>query len=162
MSNLNPNARSRRWLAPIYIALAAAVAQGWTERLHGTEVGSAPQAAVDLRASNAGGGAAGETGRRGGQAATFTASVSAYCKGRCCCGPKARGITASGLRAAQGMVAAASVFRFGTSLLIGGKVYTVQDRGGAIVGNRIDLYEPRGHRAALAFGRRTMKVRVLP
>ena len=37
-------------------------------------------------------------------------------------------------------VAASSQFAFGTKLNINGHVYTVEDRGGAIKGNKIDVY----------------------
>ncbi len=86
--------------------------------------------------------------------------VTAYCGCSRCCG-KSTGITASGNRAIQGVtVAAPSKFAFGTKLNIGGNIYTVQDRGGAIKGNRIDIYFS-SHAAALAWGRRTLPVSVV-
>ena len=86
--------------------------------------------------------------------------VTAYCGCSRCCG-KSTGITASGARAVQGVtVAAPAKFAFGTKLNIGGNVYTVQDRGGAIQGNRIDIYFS-SHQAALAWGRRTLPVSVM-
>lgn len=57
-----------------------------------------------------------------------------------CCG-KVDGITASGVRATVGRtVAAPSTFPFGTVLFIEGIGYrTVEDRGGSIKGQRLDV-----------------------
>lgn len=86
---------------------------------------------------------------------TFT--VTAYCPCKKCCG-KTNGKTASGkIATANHTVAASKQFAFGTQLVIGGKVYTVEDRGGAIKGNRIDIFFA-SHKAALQFGRKKMKV----
>ncbi len=83
--------------------------------------------------------------------------ITAYCPCAKCCG-KSNGRTASGKIATAGhTVAASTQFAFGTQLVIGGKVYTVEDRGGAISGNRIDIFFS-SHQAALKFGRKTMKV----
>jgi 3D (Asp-Asp-Asp) domain-containing protein len=49
-------------------------------------------------------------------------------------------------------------YPFGTKVYIDGLgTYTVQDRGGKIKGNHIDVWFP-SHRAAVKFGRRRMKV----
>ncbi len=86
--------------------------------------------------------------------------VTAYCGCPKCCG-KSTGITASGAKATQGVtVAAPARFAFGTRLNIGGNIYTVQDRGGAINGNRIDIYFS-SHQAALAWGVRRLPVSVM-
>ena len=55
--------------------------------------------------------------------------------------------------AKQGVTIAAdtNVLPFGTVVLIDGHEYTVQDRGGAIKGNRIDVYF-ESHEEALQFG----------
>ena len=91
---------------------------------------------------------------------TITMVVTAYCPCRKCCG-KTDGITASGVKAKQGVTVAADTrFPFGTKLEIDGKIYTVQDRGGAIKGNRIDLYF-ESHQSALNFGRQTKEVTIL-
>lgn len=83
--------------------------------------------------------------------------VTAYCSCSKCCG-KSNGRTASGTRATAGRtVAASSKFAFGTKLNINGQVYTVEDRGGAINGNRIDIYV-NSHAAALAWGVRYLPV----
>ena len=85
--------------------------------------------------------------------------ITAYCACSKCCG-KQTGITASGTRATAGRtVAASSQFSFGTKLLINGKVYTVEDRGGAIKGNKIDIYMDT-HSQALAWGVKYLPVQV--
>lgn len=86
--------------------------------------------------------------------------VTAYCSCAKCCG-KTNGITASGVKAtANHTIAAPNTFAFGTQLLINGKTYTVEDRGGAIQGNRIDIYM-NSHSEALAWGVRYLDVEVL-
>lgn len=65
-----------------------------------------------------------------------------YCACEQCCG-KTNGTTASGAKAQDGITVAAdtSVLPFGTKLYIEGVgERTVQDRGGAIKGNVIDVY----------------------
>ena len=86
--------------------------------------------------------------------------VTAYCSCAKCCG-KTTGITASGTRATAGRtIAAPARFAFGTKLSLNGKVYTVEDRGGAISGNKIDLYVS-SHAEALAWGVRYLPVSVV-
>jgi 3D (Asp-Asp-Asp) domain-containing protein len=97
-----------------------------------------------------------------------TVVTTGYCPCEACCGPNSpaaggAGLTASGERPHQGVTVAAdwSVFPAGTRLFIqnvGRRV--VQDRGGRIVGERIDVFF-RAHQEALAFGRRRLRVRVL-
>lgn len=74
--------------------------------------------------------------------------LTAYCPCSRCCGiysNPSRPTTASGTIAQQGRtVAADSNFEFGTVLYIDGLgLRTVEDRGGAIKGNRIDVYMDR-------------------
>lgn len=89
-----------------------------------------------------------------------TYKITAYCPCAKCCG-KATGRTASGTRATAGRtVAASSQFSFGTQLNIGGHVYTVEDRGGAIKGNKIDIYV-NSHAEALQWGVRYLPVNVV-
>ena len=89
-----------------------------------------------------------------------TYKITAYCSCAKCCG-KATGRTASGTRATAGRtVAASSQFSFGTQLNIGGHVYTVEDRGGAINGNKIDIYV-NSHSEALRWGVRYLPVNVV-
>ena len=86
--------------------------------------------------------------------------VTAYCSCSKCCG-KQTGITASGTRATAGRtIAASSQYSFGTKLLINGNVYTVEDRGGAIKGNKIDIYMDT-HSQALAWGVKYLPVQVV-
>lgn len=86
--------------------------------------------------------------------------VTAYCACMQCCG-KTNGITASGTQAtANRTVAAPSTFAFGTKVVINGITYTVEDRGGAIQGNRIDIYM-NSHAEALQWGVRYVDVEVL-
>lgn len=69
-----------------------------------------------------------------------TYKITYYCACSKCCG-KSTGITASGAKATPGVtIAAPSNFSFGTKLSINGKIYTVQDRGSAINGNRLDIF----------------------
>ena len=93
-------------------------------------------------------------------ASAGTYKITAYCPCAKCCG-KATGRTASGTRATAGRtVAASGKFAFGTQLNIGGHVYTVEDRGGAIKGNKIDIYV-NSHSEALRWGVRYLPVSVV-
>ena len=89
----------------------------------------------------------------------FTAT--AYCGCSKCCG-KSTGKTASGTKATQGRtVAMPSSYKFGTKIEIQEiGTYIVEDRGGAIKGNRIDIYFSN-HQSALNFGRRTVYLKVV-
>jgi 3D (Asp-Asp-Asp) domain-containing protein len=93
--------------------------------------------------------------------------VTAYCPCKKCCGPEAAGITASGMRVSHNaghFVAADSHFPFHTRLIIpgyaGGKPVPVLDRGGAIKGNKLDVFFPT-HEQALKWGRRKLAVMIL-
>ena len=89
-----------------------------------------------------------------------TYKVTAYCPCSKCCG-KSTGRTASGTKATPGRtVAASSKFAFGTKLNIGGHVYTVEDRGGAVNGNKIDIFVS-SHSEALVWGVRYLPVSVV-
>lgn len=77
--------------------------------------------------------------------------LTAYCGCSKCCG-KSTGITASGAKAkANHTIAAPKNFAFGTKIEIDGNIYVVEDRGGAIKGNKIDVYF-NSHSEALNFG----------
>ena len=81
--------------------------------------------------------------------------VTHYCACTRCCGPNAQGITASGKRVAEGMVAMSSHYPFGTQIMINGVMYTVEDRGGSGIENdisRVDIFVP-DHNYALRLGR---------
>ncbi len=85
------------------------------------------------------------------QEQTFT--VTAYCPCEKCCGAYANGYTATGEKATQGVTIAADpdVLPMGTEIELDGHTYTVQDTGGAIAGNRLDLYFD-SHEDALRWG----------
>lgn len=89
----------------------------------------------------------------------FTAT--AYCGCAKCCG-KSTGKTASGTTATAGRtVVMSSSYSFETKIEIQGMgIYIVEDRGGAIKGNRIDIFFSN-HQKALDFGRRTVYLKVL-
>ena len=92
--------------------------------------------------------------------ASATGGKTYNCSYAKCCG-KTTGRTASGTKATAGRtVAAPSNFAFGTKLNIGGHIYTVEDRGGAIKGNKIDIYM-NSHQAALQWGVRYLTVSVV-
>lgn len=96
--------------------------------------------------------------------------ATAYCSCKKCCGKYAENrpkdengeeivITASGTRAKAGRTIAVdkSVIPFGTEIIIDGKTYIAEDTGGAIKGNRIDIYFDN-HDEALNFGKKTITV----
>ncbi len=110
----------------------------------------------------------------------ITLEATGYCKCGECCGWKRNllmqpvyaygsmkgdkkkiGETASGTKAKTGTIAAdTSVFPFGTRLKVPGYGWgTVEDRGGAIQGGRIDLFF-KSHEEALKWGRQTVTVEV--
>ncbi len=117
---------------------------------------------------------------RGARPRTVRMEVTAYCPCGSCCGwtrnwwgrpvyaygpqrgqRKQVGVTASGTRARPGTLAADTRrFPFGTIMEIPGYGYgRVEDRGGAIQGNRLDVYF-RSHEEALQWGRQHLEVRV--
>ena len=94
-----------------------------------------------------------------------TMEVTAYCPCKKCCGPKARGITASGLQVThnngQFVAADTSILPFNSKLIIPGyassQVVEVLDKGGAIKGKKLDVFFAT-HEEALKWGRRMMEV----
>ena len=94
--------------------------------------------------------------------ATF--NTSAYCPCMSCCG-KTNGITSSGALASQWYtLAAGSVYPIGTVIYIpyfkdkpNGGWFVVQDRGGAISSDRLDIFY-NSHSSALQFGRRYLEI----
>jgi 3D (Asp-Asp-Asp) domain-containing protein len=88
------------------------------------------------------------------------ANISYYCNCEQCCGIWADGLTASGTVPEQGRtIAADKRFDFGTEIVIGDKTYIVEDRGGAIKGNKIDIYLD-SHSECLQRGRHTETVQI--
>jgi 3D (Asp-Asp-Asp) domain-containing protein len=81
-------------------------------------------------------------------------TITAYCSCSKCCG-KSDGITYSGQKAIEGVTIAAdlNILPIGTVVEIEGiGRRIVQDKGGSIKGNRLDLYFQR-HSDALRFGK---------
>lgn len=79
-------------------------------------------------------------------------TVTAYCPCEKCCGPWADGITAMGTTAEPGVIAVdKNVIPLGSMVLIDGQEYRAEDTGGAIRGNRIDIY-CESHNTALEYG----------
>lgn len=79
--------------------------------------------------------------------------LTAYCPCAKCCGKWADGITSTGTTAVAGRTIAVDpkVIPYGTEVIIGGTTYIAEDCGGAIKGNRIDVYFD-SHSEALKFG----------
>jgi 3D (Asp-Asp-Asp) domain-containing protein len=93
--------------------------------------------------------------------------VTAYCPCPKCCGENAQGITASGHDVSYNnshfVAADTDVLPFGTKLMIpgySGNTVEVIDRGGAIKGNRLDVFFPT-HEEALQWGRQIIDVQVI-
>ena len=89
--------------------------------------------------------------------------VTAYCPCTICCGKGAHGVTASGrsisFNHSQFVAADTSILPFGTRLVIpgyGNAPVEVIDRGGAIKGNKLDVFFPT-HEQARAWGRHGLK-----
>ncbi len=108
------------------------------------------------------------TGNAQTHARTLRMMVTAYCPCAKCCGPNARGVTASGRSVSYNggrfVAADTSVHPFGTRLQIPGYgadlPVEVIDRGGAIKGNRLDVYFPT-HEQAIEWGRQWVNVTVV-
>lgn len=80
-------------------------------------------------------------------------TVTYYCACAKCCGEFADGVTATGTKAQAGRTIAVDpdVIPYGTMVIIDGHTYVAEDCGGAIKGNRIDIFMD-SHREALAAG----------
>ena len=87
--------------------------------------------------------------------------ITYYCPCARCCGWE-NGPTASGVMPTAGVtIAADKSVPFGTKLMIDGQTYIVQDRGGAIKGNRIDVF-CKTHSEAINRGVHNSDVYLLP
>lgn len=92
--------------------------------------------------------------------------VTFYCSCEKCCGEWANNrkdgkvIGAGGVELIDGLSVAADL-PMGTRLLIDGREYEVQDRGGAIKGKRIDIYCGDNHQRALDLGRKVADVEIM-
>ncbi len=97
---------------------------------------------------------------------TIRMRVTAYCPCAKCCGKYADNITASGhpIQPGDVFVAADKRFPFGTTMIIDGyadsQPVKVLDRGGAIRGNKLDVFF-HTHEEALEWGVRHIDVKVL-
>ena len=97
---------------------------------------------------------------------TVRMRVTAYCPCEKCCGRFADGITACGhkIRPGDAFVAADRKFSFGTEMIIpdynNDKPIKVFDRGGAIRGNRLDVFF-HSHKEAQKWGVKYIDVKVL-
>lgn len=91
--------------------------------------------------------------------------VTAYCPCPICCGEYSDGITACGHKIQPGdtFVAADGRYSFGTEMLIPGynnsQPVKVLDRGGAIKGNKLDVFFAT-HQEALEWGVKHLDVKV--
>ena len=96
---------------------------------------------------------------------TVQMRVTAYCACESCCGEYADGITACGHKIQPGdtFAAADRRYSFGTELVVAGynngEPIKVLDRGGAIRGDRLDLFF-HTHEAALQWGVKYVDVKV--
>lgn len=120
--------------------------------------------AASSKNNSSGGGQAKETskasmpsasGQKGESLGTF--SISGYCTcEECIIG---QGLTSSGKKPTGNHTIAAdlSVFPLGTKLWIDGVIYTVEDTGSGITGNKLDIYFD-SHEGATSYGRQTKEV----
>ena len=86
-------------------------------------------------------------------------TITHYCACPECCGKWADGITATGTEATEGRTIAVDpdVIPYGTQIIIDGHIYIAEDCGGAIKGQKIDIYV-EDHDEALSRGRITREV----
>lgn len=91
----------------------------------------------------------------------LTVTATAYCACEKCCG-KSNGITASGTKATAGRTIAVDpkVIPYGTEVIIDGHTYIAEDTGGAIKGNKIDIFFDN-HADAEKFGRQTKTIEIV-
>jgi len=87
------------------------------------------------------------------------AIVTFYCSCVICCGPGAKGITASGKAIRPGMLAAPRNIKFGTQVVINNRTYTVEDRTARRFNGRFDIYVP-SHQQALKLGKKVCLVNI--
>lgn len=101
-------------------------------------------------------GKADDTAKRGALLGIF--ETTAYCTCTQCC-PNGTALTYSGTVPQANHTISADITKYplGTRLMIGDVVYTVEDIGSTIVGNRLDIYFPT-HEEALAYGVQSVEV----
>lgn len=88
--------------------------------------------------------------------------ITAYCNCSKCCGKWAGGPTASGAMPKAGRTIAVDpkVIPLGSKVIIDGHTYIAEDTGGAIKGNKIDLY-CSSHAEALSWGVKYKNVSII-
>lgn len=91
-----------------------------------------------------------------------TFKLTAYCACPKCCGEWADGITYTGTKATPNRTIAVdpSIIPLGSTVYVNDQAYVAEDIGGAIKGNRIDVYFP-SHIEALHFGVQYAEVTML-
>lgn len=91
----------------------------------------------------------------------FIINASAYTAAADECG-KSDGVTSSGIKAKAGRtIACPAQFPFGAKIKIADMgIFTCEDRGGAIKGNKIDIFM-QTKQEAFAFGRRNLEAQVI-
>ncbi len=88
-------------------------------------------------------------------------TTTAYCNCRKCCrGGTNRTKSGTIPQAGHTISADLNVFPLGTKLRIGGVVYTVEDSGSSIKGNKLDIYF-NSHSQALQYGRQSADVYIV-
>ena len=85
-------------------------------------------------------------------------TLTAYCSCPICCGKWSGGMAAGGVYPVQGRTVAMAGVEFGTKLVIGGQVYTVEDRGTPY--GHVDIYMVN-HGDAAMFGKQNADVYLL-
>ena len=114
---------------------------------------------IGLTYKDGGTDAVAEPAENGSLAGSFI--VTAYCPCKKCCGKWSDGHFANGQEVSFPAIAAPPNIPFGTRINVPGYgVAKVKDRGGAIKGNKLDVYFP-DHEQAKAWGKQTLTVEIL-
>lgn len=87
----------------------------------------------------------------------YKMKTTAYCACKKCTGKSKPGKTASGTIPQVNKTVSMASLPFGTKITIDGKEYTVEDRGGGVKVNHVDIFFAT-HKEALAYGRKTRDV----
>lgn len=98
-----------------------------------------------------------------GSSALRTFEATGYCSCIKCCGPNAKGITATGTKVQANRTIAVDpkVIPLGSKVKIEGLgTFTAEDTGSAVKGNIVDIYFGT-HQEALNWGRRKVKVSII-
>ena len=85
----------------------------------------------------------------------ITATVTAYCACKICCGPNAKGVTANGQKPTPShTIAAARTIPFGSTVIIGTNTFKVEDRLAKRYDSRFDIFMAT-HKEAKNYGIKT-------